>query len=155
MPRSDRDLTRDREIWDARSEGVSVAVLAERYGVSERRIYQIEARVRARLPAADRDLLRSELTARLNAIRAGLAELARQPAAPVTASSGQGVEYVRDPETGEYVRDHSGRLAANKLELAVIDREAKMLGLDAPAQTVTEASVRYELVGTEADPDGI
>lgn len=151
MPRADHNVERDREIWAARCSGVSVADLAVRHGIAESRVRQILARVRAKLPPADREIQRTEITARLDMLRAEAASLVAAPLPPVTASGPDGVEYVRDPETREYVREIGGRLAAIKTEVSVIERSAKLLGLDSPA--LEKSEITYKIIG--ADPNGI
>lgn len=57
-----------------------------------------------------------------------------------------GGEIVRDPESGEALVDDAPVLAANDRLLRIQERRAKLLGLEAPQQVVTDATVRYEVV---------
>ena len=62
-----------------------------------------------------------------------------------------GGEIVRDPETGEALIDDAPVLAANDRLLRIQERRAKLLGIEAPTQIVTDATVRYEIVGVDID----
>jgi len=62
-----------------------------------------------------------------------------------------GGEIVRDPETGEALVDDAPVLAANDRLLRIQERRAKLLGIEAPQQIITDATVRYEVVDIDTD----
>jgi hypothetical protein len=62
-----------------------------------------------------------------------------------------GGEIVRDPETGEAIVDDAPVLAANDRLVKIGERRAKLLGIDAPERIVSDATVRYEIVGVDTD----
>lgn len=144
---------RDREIWRLRrDEKLSHAVLAERFELSEQRIKQIITRENHALYNLPKPGARADLTSELQETVSLLMDVVRRDGAPITAAGRDGVEYVRDPETGEWAKDFSGRVAAANAATKAIERLAKMLGIDAPAETVSEQHITYELKG-EATPD--
>lgn len=140
---------REREIWSLKCRGMREADIASRHGISQQRVSQIVTRMRARYPLADRSVKRHELSERLDEMRAMAADVSDLPLPPVMSEGAP----VYDPETGALVRDAGGRLAALGVEAKLIDRQAKLLGLDAPAQVQTAQEITYVIKG--ADPDGI
>jgi hypothetical protein len=47
--------------------------------------------------------------------------------------------------------DHSAKLGAMKMVLGIMERRAKLLGLDSPQKIGVSAVVKYELVGIELE----
>jgi transcriptional regulator with XRE-family HTH domain len=144
---------RDREIYRLRrEEKLSLAEIGQRFNLGERRVGEILTRERHALYNLPKPEARADLTSELQETVALLMDVVRRDGAPITAAGREGVEYVRDPETGEWAKDFSGRIAAANATAKVVERLAKMLGIDAPAETVSEQHITYELKG-EATPD--
>jgi hypothetical protein len=80
------------------------------------------------------------------------AELARLDKLLATAMDVLDAEHVRPHGTGEDLveyRDDLPRLAAAKTILAIMERRAKLTGIDAPTRIGVSGAVRYELVGVD------
>lgn len=121
--------------------------IAERLGITQQRVSQIEAEARAKLPPLDLEEMRREsLELHYETQRRALA-LADMIGAPVTA--GKDGELVLDPTSGEYVRDYSLRLAALDTARKADIEIRKLHGLDAATKIEQSGSVRYELVGVD------
>lgn len=155
-PNSDIDLDdmpgpsdREREIWSLKCRGMRGVDIAARMGISQQRVSQIVTRMRARYPLADRAVKRHELAERLDEMRSVAADIVHRPLPPATSN---GIVII-DPRDGSVVEDVSGRLAALTTEARIIERESKLLGLDAPAQMETAQQITYTIKG--ADPDAI
>lgn len=147
---------RDRLIWRLRKEeNTSHAELAERFELSEQRIKQIITRENHALYNLPKPEQRADVAADLEEMRGLLMEVVRRDGAPITAAGRDGVEYVRDPETGAWAKDFSGRVSASQAVVKVSERLAKLLGMDAPAESVTESTITYTLLGSEAKPDAL
>jgi hypothetical protein len=71
-----------------------------------------------------------------------LRELATMEGAPVTA--GKDGQVVYDPETGAVVRDYAGRYTAIRELRGYLDREAKLLGLNAADKVEVSGAVTVE-----------
>jgi DNA-binding transcriptional regulator LsrR (DeoR family) len=131
---------RTGEVWKLHVAGWSQEAIGEKYGISQQRVSQLLAAVRAQLPEVDRaELIRRELEF-LDDNRRMLAELAMAPLPPAFDQKG-GILW--DPTTKEMVRDASGRVAAIKAGLDVQQQMRKLLGLDQPLKvdaTVTDAA---------------
>lgn len=116
-------------IWRDYCGGRTQAALAAEHGISQNRVSQIVAQVRDSIPEEDREEEVRRSLEMLRELRAGALEVWRMVAAPVTA--GKDGDLVLDPVSGEYVRDHGGRLRALEAALKVDQRIAQLLGLDA------------------------
>jgi len=123
--------------------------IAARMGISQQRVSQIVTRMRARYPLADRAVKRHELSERLDELRVVAAEIVDRPLPPATSN---GVVII-DPRNGSVVEDVSGRLTAVTVETKIIERQSKLLGLDAPAQVESAQQITYTIKG--ADPEAI
>lgn len=142
---------RTGEIWRLYVAGWTQEAMAEKFGITQGRISQIIAGVRAQIPEVDRtQLIQRELDF-LDANRAMLAELAVAPLPPAFDQKGN---VLMDPATKKPVRDASGRVAAIKAGLDVQAQMRKLLGLDQPLKvdaTVTDAAaVRAAELAAEA-----
>lgn len=143
---------RNGRIWRDYCRGASQVKLAERYNLTQQRISQIinEVRdslgeeIRAETIAAEAELLRT-LREEI------LSEIYDADAIPVTV--GKDGDILRDPETGEVVRDHGGRLAAIDRADRLTQRLHRLLGIDAPAKldlNLTGEEERAKQAGAEA-----
>lgn len=120
---------RNGTIWRDYCAGRTQEALAAEHGISQARVSQIISQVRDSIPETDREEEVRRSLDMLRELRAGALDVWRMAAAPVTA--GKDGDLVVDPESGEYVRDHAGRLRALETALKVDTRIAQLLGLDA------------------------
>jgi hypothetical protein len=121
---------RDLEIWRRYVRGERQIELARAYNLSQQAISAAIARVRDAMPTSTREDIIAREVDFLEATRAEILDLwVNTNGAPVTA--GKDGDVVRDPDSGEVVRDHTGRLNAARMALAYSERMAKLLGLDA------------------------
>jgi hypothetical protein len=149
--RVSRNSWRDVEIYEKRTRGATLALLAEEYGLDASSISRICTETRRSLPDRSRDELVKISFDQLEFLRDEVFKLASKEGAPVTA--GQRGDVLIDPDTGETVRDYSLRVKAlHEAHLLILSKN-KMLGLDAPAEVKTSGSVRYEIVGV--DPEAL
>lgn len=63
----------------------------------------------------------------------------------------QAGEVVRDAKTGSPIVDDKAVLQAADRLARIGERRAKLLGIEAPQQIVTDATIRYEIVGVNPD----
>lgn len=132
-PKNARLEGRNGEIWVEYCNGRTQDFLAEKYNLTQQRISQIVGEVRDNLPeeiraetiASEADLLRR--------IRAEIIEEV-YGAKPVPVTVGKDGDILKDPETGEVVRDHGGRLAALDRVDKLTQRLHRLFGIDAPAK---------------------
>lgn len=116
-------------------------------GISQQRVSQVLADVRAALPAVDKAaMIQQSVDLHADLVRRCY-ELAELEGAPITA--GKDGDVVRDPVTDEVVRDYSGRLAALRLAMNAEEQLRKLIGLDAATKTESTATVRYTLEGID------
>jgi len=124
--------------------------IARELGVSQQRVSQILADVRAAIPAVDKaEMIRQSIELHADII-ARAYELADMAGAPVTA--GKDGDVVRDPENDHaIVRDYSGRVAALRLAKDTEAEMRKLIGLDAATKTESTATVRFTLEGVDPE----
>lgn len=142
---------RNGRIWREYVRGATQEELGQRYGLSQQRIGQIIRAVRDSIPKETRDQIVQEELDLWRRLRAEVLELWDARGAPVTA--GKDGDLVKDPETGEYVRDHSGRLAGVKMALAISESLRRMTGTDA-AQRV-DVNVGEQAAAEEAAAEAL
>ena len=123
--------------------------IAERLGISQQRVSQIEADARAKLPPVDLAAIRAEAVALYDRVQREALALAEMEGAPVT--SGKDGMIVHDPVTGAPIRDYAGRVAALKLALEADREKRKLYGADAASKQEITSQVRYEIVGVSSD----
>ncbi len=147
---TDRTEGRNGEIWRRYCLGATQTALAEEYGISNQRVSQIIAEVRATLPEVDLAERRARHLESLDYMRNELATLAT--AGPIPAySNGRPIL----DENGRMVMDHSGRLAAMREFRAFADREAKLLGLDQPVQVDVTVNEQAKAASRAAAADAM
>lgn len=127
MAKADNDRTarlegRNGDVWKAYLSGQTQCALAEKYGVTQARISQIIRDVRLSIPEETTDDLRMLDLERLDAVL---------PAHYRAAKAGD-----KDGLTGV---------------LKIMERRARLLGMDAPVKQNVTAAVRYEVVGLDED----
>ena len=120
---------RNGAIWRDYCAGRTQEWLAAQHGISQARVSQIIRQVRDSIPEETREEEVQRSLEMLRELRAGALEVWKMRAAPVTA--GKDGDPVMDPETQEWVRDHTGRLRALETALKVDQRISQLLGLDA------------------------
>jgi hypothetical protein len=114
--------------------------LAEKYNLTQGRIAQIVAAVRAQIPETDRAALIQRELDLMDMNRLALMELAMAPLPPAFDQKGN---VLIDPGTKKPVLDITGRVTAIKAAQEVQRDLRKLLGLDQPLKvdaTVTDAA---------------
>lgn len=122
---------RNGQIWRDWVCGKTQEAIGAEYGISQSRVAQVIAQVRATIPPADRALMVTREVDFLDHARTVFVKLAQAPLPPAFDTKG-GV--LVDPSTKEIVRDATGRVSALKAALETQTRLAKLLGLDAPVK---------------------
>lgn len=128
----DRLAGRNGAIWRDYCAGRTQEALAREYGITQGRVSQIIKTVRDSLPDETREEEIQRSLEMLHDLRAGALEIWRMAPAPVFV--GKEGDPAQDPDTGEWVRDHSGRLRALETAVKVDERISRLLGLDAAAK---------------------
>lgn len=121
--------------------------IAEHYGISQTTVSEDLRLHRQSITPQTREEMQADHLKELRWLREQMAELIRKEGAPVTA--GKDGDIVKDPETGDVVRDFGLRLSATDRWIKIIEREAKQLGTDAAAKV--EHSGEVALVGSIAE----
>lgn len=124
-----RLMGRNGALWREHCRGATQEALAEKYGVSQATVSNAIRAVADGIPQQERAEIIAQEVDFFRDMRMQLLEVFDQAAAPVTA--GKDGDLVRDPATGEYVRDHTGRLNAARMALQYSERMHKLLGLEA------------------------
>lgn len=122
-------MGRNGALWREYCRGTTQEALAEKYGVSQATVSDALAKVADSIPQQERAAIVAQEVDFFRDMRLRLLEVFEEKAAPVTA--GKDGDLVKDPSTGEYVRDHTGRLNAARMALAYSERMHKLLGLEA------------------------
>lgn len=105
--------------------------------------------VREQIPTPVLDEMRQETLELYAEMNRRALEMVDLIPAPLVA--GKDGDLVVDPDTGEYVRDYSGRIKALDFALKVSAERRKLMGLDAAQKVETTGSVRFELVGVDPE----
>lgn len=129
-----RTADRDYDIWQRYTDGQTQDEIATHYGLSQQWVSTIISRMRDDIPIDERRARQRRQLADLDQLRQ--AALALVEADPIPAySNGRPIEL---PD-GTTAQDHTGRVRAMDMLLKVMERQAKALGLDAPARVSVEA----------------
>lgn len=141
---------RNGEIW----RGVTIyrkteEALAVEHGISQQRVHQIVESVRKQIPDTDLDFARRESIEFYAEMTRRAIEIVDLTPAPVTV--GKDGNVLREPDTGEVVRDYSGRLNAMQVAMKADAERRKMLGLDAAQKVEQSGSMKIEIVGVDPD----
>lgn len=142
----DKIAARRAEMYERYIAGWTQARLAEHYGLSRMTVHRDLNKHRETIPRATREEIRQNHQDQLERIKDSLAELVEMAGTPVTAGKDGAVVF--DPETCAPVRDYSLRIQAQRELRAVIEREAKMFGVD--EATKVEHSGQVEVVDSVA-----
>jgi antitoxin (DNA-binding transcriptional repressor) of toxin-antitoxin stability system len=129
--------------------------IAEHFGISQQRVSQLLADVKAEMRPIQQDELAQqsmELLAKLQQETLDLVEKVRE-GAPVAV--GKDGNPLLDPVTGEYVRDYSGLLAAVKAAKEMDAEIAKRFGLNAPERRELDVkgTINYSVAGIDPEAD--
>lgn len=139
-------------IWRDYCRGATQEKLAERYGLSQQRISQIIRETRDSIGEEVRtEVIQTEAELLRTLREEILAEI--YDAKPVPVTVGKDGAVLLDPETGEVVRDHGGRLAAIDRVDRISSRLHRLLGIDAPAKldlNLTGEEEKAKQAGAEA-----
>lgn len=127
--RSDRLEGRNGMIWRDYCAGYTQDALAERYELSQARVSQIIAAVRAGIAPVDLDEARQRTVGVLEELQTIAVETARLPPAQAYSNGRPMVD-----DEGNPILDYAGKLQAVRVAVGVTERAAKILGLDAPAK---------------------
>lgn len=144
MPQSDdngRLEQRDWDMWAAYCRGTTQQELSLKYKISQSHVSQRLKAVRESIPLEEKQqVLRRHLDA-LASMSAELWKLVEDGPAPAYSNGRRVTMPTDDPDVpGEQVWDHSARMAAMDRLGRFLEREAKLVGLDA----AIEASVSVE-----------
>lgn len=149
MPQSDdkdRLDKRDWEMWRSYVKGATQREIAQQHKISQSAVSQRLKAVREAIPEEDRaQVLRRHLDS-ISAMTSELWQLVDSEPAPAY-SNGRRMTMpgVDDPdEPGEQVWDHSGRLAAMDRLTKMLEREAKLLGIDSAEKVDVSAVVEHK-----------
>lgn len=123
---------RNEEIYRRYCKGETQPALGRAFGLSQPQISLIIKNIREAAGPVDLEARRAAMLAQLDEGRRLAWELAAMEGAPVTA--GKDGRVVVDPETKQPVRDYGGRVNALKLMTTLMERETRLLGLDAPVR---------------------
>ncbi len=129
MAESVRLEGRNGVIWRKYITGWTQERLAEEYGIHQTRVSQIIQQVRDSIPEDTRQALVLESVDMLRELMAGAVEVWQMAPVPVTV--GKDGDILRDPESGDVVRDHGGRLRALETALKVQESIRRLVGADA------------------------
>lgn len=138
---------RNAEIMRMWAQGARGVDIAKKFGISKQMVSETIKREQAKLGPWSRDELIKREMAFLDDLRQMALEIAKEPGNPVT--SGKDGDVVRDPDTGKVVRTRSEQISAMKEARGTSQDLRRLTGLDQPAKTETDATVRYEVVGLD------
>lgn len=141
---------RSDEIMRMVAAGKTRRTIAEHFGVSTAAIGEIITRERSKAMVDKQDEITTQVEILDELIEAAV-QVTRLRAAPATA--GKDGDILRDPDDNEVVRDHGGRLAGMATVKALLERKAKLLGLDSATKTEVLGAITYRIEGV--DPEDI
>lgn len=120
---------RNGAIWEDYCAGSTQDHLAAKYGISQSRVSEIIAAVRASIPPTDLDEARQKALDGVAELQRAAIDLVRAPLAPAYSNGRMMVD-----EDGRPIMDMTGRLNALRVATGIVERTSKLLGLDAPAK---------------------
>lgn len=142
----DRLTQRDWQMWGSYVKGFTQQQIADEHGVSQSHVSERLKLVRAQIPAEEREQVRRRHLDGISALSRELWALVEAGPHPAY-SNGRRMTMPNelDPDNpdapGDQVWDHSARMAAMDRIGKLMEREAKLLGLDAPTQQEISATV--------------
>lgn len=120
--------------------------LAQEYGLSQQRVSEILAAVRASIPDHDKDLMRLESIELYADLTLRAMEIVDLVPAPVFVGKDGSIAY---DDNGRVVRDYSGRLRAMETAAKMDAERRKLMGIDAAEKSEVSGSLRVEVVGLD------
>lgn len=142
---------RNGAIWRAYTfGGRTQEAIAEEYGITQERVSQILAAVRASIPDDDLSELRRVHTENLLSVHAALADIAALPLPPAYSNGRPIID-----ENGEMVRDVSSRMAALMNIAKIETRAAQLLGLDASVKVDVTVNEQARQAAASAAADAV
>lgn len=140
---------RNGEVWHRYAVRMqSQERIAEDLGISQPRVSQIIAEVRASIPEPDRQQMIASSLELIAHVKDQALELVEMAGAPIFVGK-DGI--IATDEHGNVVRDYSMRINALKTALAADDVMSKRLGLDAATKVEHSGGVKYEIVGVDLE----
>lgn len=136
---------RNGDIWRAYCSGATQEALADQHGIAQSRVSQIIAAVQASLPEEDLASRRARHLEVLDALRKEALDLVRADPAPAYSNGRMMVD-----EAGHAVMDYGPRMMAMDRATRFLDREAKLLGLDAAQRVDVTVSEQAKQAASEA-----
>lgn len=136
---------RNGQVWAEWCAGHNQDQIADTHGISQQRVSQIIAAVRATIAEEDLADRRQRHLEVVDQIRAETLRLIQAPMAPAYSNGRMMLD-----ETGAPILDVGPRLAAMDRAGKFLDREAKLLGLDAATKVDVAVSEQAKQAGAEA-----
>lgn len=130
-------------------EGMTQQAIGEHFGLHHSTVCTDLQIHRESLSAVDLETIRQDHIHQLQLLRASMYELTKLRGAPITA--GKDGVVVKDPDDGAIVREYSGRINATRELRFLLERESKLLGLDAVSKTQLEHSGEVTFGGSVAE----
>lgn len=141
---------RNGRIWEDYCAGWTQAGLAEREGLSQQRISEIIAQVRAEIPPPDLDELRQRQVDVLAELQRSAVDIARLPPAPAYSNGRMMVD-----DDGNPIMDYAARINGIRTAAQITERAAKLLGLDAPSKVEHGVSDQAAQAAAQAAADAL
>jgi len=127
---------RDSQAWVLRAERMSYAMIGQELGMTAEGARQAVRRYASSIAEEKLADVRKEVLEQLDMFERELVALLRRPHYVVTKDG----DLVKGPD-GEYLIDDAPIIASISTALKVIRERARLLGLDAPAQSVQRVEV--------------
>jgi hypothetical protein len=141
---------RNGEIWRRWCSGTTQEALAQEFDLSQSRVSEIIAAVRASIPPTDLDEARQKHVDMLNELTEMAVQIARKPARQKYSAG----RPMFDAD-GSPILDEADKLVALKTATAIAERGAKLLGLDAPAKVDVGISEQAASAAAQAAGDAL
>jgi hypothetical protein len=144
---------RDAAIAEDRSRSMSWRAIADKHGMAISSCHEAYHRALSEvITPAGEDARKTELE-KLDRAEAKVLEVLERR--HLTVSHGRVIRLAVDGEDGpgEPLEDDGPIMQAAATLIRISESRRKLLGLDAPAQVVTDSTVRYEVTGLDAAPD--
>jgi hypothetical protein len=133
--RTPEQIQADRKAADLRSLGYTYQMIADRMDVSVAAAHRMVDRAIQEIPTEGTEQVRKMELEKLDNLERRLIYIINQPSYK-TSTTGRVVEY-----EGKPVLDPGPQVQAITAALRVIDKRAKLLGLDAPTKVETEMTI--------------
>lgn len=128
---------RDTRIWRRHCSGMHATDIAVSEGLTAATVRKILKQYRVPVGSEDAENYRIAFIAQLDRLRQMMAELIETPPPPAFSNSGA----LLVDQRGVPVLDHSARIAATRTIADLISRQARILGVEAPAKVDVSMAV--------------